>query len=160
MFKKLLLLTALTTGFSGFQVSAMETAEAAQAVAAPTSGGATQWLKHFAVACLVYNIIGTIERKAMDALFPIVIQPENLSEMQTAQDLPGNLADMHTMIAVDGDEPLETQQPKIQLSGKNLVIRTVAALATMYGCYKLTNHLHQKMSPESYRWAHILGALF
>lgn len=37
--------------------------------------------------------------------------------------------------------------------------RLLASWAALYGCYKLTNYLHQQMSDEPYRWAHLLGAL-
>lgn len=141
MFKKLLIITALYAGFAVNPMHAMETESVA------SQGSTLQWLKHFGVACLVYNVIGAVERKAMDALFPMTIPAE-------AEEV----ANMQTMAALEGDEEIE--QPRPKLHGRNVAIRAVAAIATLYGCYKLTNYLHQQMSPEAYRWAHFLGAIF
>ena len=155
MFKKILMITALTLSHNAFTMSAMK-AETVQTAIAASSSGTVQWLKHFGVARLVYHVIGAVERKVIDFAFPMNQPREESVDMNNPKDV----ADMKNILAMYDDEQIEIFQPKVKINGRNFAISMVATLATMYGCYKLTNHLHQKMSPESYRWAHLLGALF
>lgn len=144
MFKKLLLIAFIFAGFNTSTAGAIETPGVLQAAA--SKGGALAWLKHFAVAHLCYKVIFKAEKKAMDALFPLV-----------ELDTPAAVLDV---TFPDGKSAhYQSQRKNPTINSENIAIHLLAHAAIWYGCYKLTNYLHQQMSDEPYRWAHLLGAL-